>query len=229
MTETSPVTHMSPVVNGKLGSCGEPVSRTKAKIVDVNTGEALGPGQEGELCVYGPQIMKGYYNNIKATEEIIDPSGWLHTGDIAYYDEDNQFHVVDRLKELIKVKGLQVTFQIGSITIIYRFFNIVDDCFKVAPSELEDMLRKHPAVLDVAVIGIPDEAAGELPRAYVVPKPNNSVKESDIASYIDSQVAPHKRLKGGLHFIDSIPKTNTGKILRRELKAQLSIGKLVNK
>lgn len=206
MTETSPVTHMSPVVNAKLGSCGEPVSRTKAKIVDVNTGEALGPGHEGELCVYGPQIMKGYYNNIKATEEIIDPSGWLHTGDIAYYDEDNQFHVVDRLKELIKVKGLQV-----------------------APSELEDMLRKHPAVLDVAVIGIPDEAAGELPRAYVVPKPNNSVKESDIASYIDSQVAPHKRLKGGLHFIDSIPKTNTGKILRRELKAQLSIGKLVNK
>ena len=107
MTETSPVAQMSLVVNGKLGSCGEPVSRAKAKIVDVNmsflshntqhnTGEALGPGQEGELCVYGPQIMKGYYNNIKATEEIIDPSGWLHTGDIAYCDEDNQFHVVER-------------------------------------------------------------------------------------------------------------------------------------
>ena len=108
MTETSPVTHMSPIVNNKIGSCGEPVSRTRAKVVDVNTGEALGPGQEGELCIFGPQVMKGYYNNPKATEEMIDPNGWLHTGDIAVYDEDNQFYIVDRLKELIKVKGLQV-------------------------------------------------------------------------------------------------------------------------
>jgi len=108
MTETSPVTHMSPVLNNKIGSCGEPVSRTRAKVVDLNTGEALGPGQEGELCVIGPQLMKGYHNNIEATEATIDPNGWLHTGDIAIYDEDNQFYIVDRLKELIKVKGLQV-------------------------------------------------------------------------------------------------------------------------
>lgn len=108
MTETSPVTHLSPVVNNQIGSFGEPVSRTRVKIVDINTGEALGPGQPGEMCVTGPQLMKGYFNNRKATEETIDPDGWLHTGDIAYYDERNQFYIVDRLKELIKVKGLQV-------------------------------------------------------------------------------------------------------------------------
>jgi len=198
MTETSPVTHMSPIMNNKIGSCGEPVSRTRAKIVDVNTGEALGPGQEGELCIYGPQVMKGYYNNAKATEEMIDPNGWLHTGDIAIYDEDNQFYIVDRLKELIKVKGLQV-----------------------APSELEDVLRRHSSVLDVAVIGIPDDLAGELPRAYVVKKPGHQTVEKDIAKFVDAQVAPHKRLKGGVVFIDAIPKSNTGKILRRELKATL--------
>jgi len=202
MTETSPVTHMSPIKNNKIGSMGEPVSRTRAKIVDVVSGEALGPGQEGELCIYGPQIMKGYYNNVKATEEIIDPSGWLHTGDIALYDEDNQFYIVDRLKELIKVKGLQV-----------------------APSELEDLLRQHPAVLDVAVIGVPDDHAGELPRAYVVRKDGfGSMAEKDIQQFVDSQVAPHKKLKAGLVFVDSIPKSNTGKILRRELKAQLLAG-----
>lgn len=199
MTETSPVTHMSPVLNNKIGSCGEPVSRTRAKVVDLNTGEALGPGQEGELCVIGPQLMKGYHNNIEATEATIDPNGWLHTGDIAIYDEDNQFYIVDRLKELIKVKGLQV-----------------------APSELEDLLRRHPSVLDVAVIGVPDEISGELPRAYVVKKAgHDSVRDRDIIKFLDSQVAPHKRLRGGLLFIESIPKTNTGKILRRELKAQL--------
>ena len=109
MTESSPVSHMGPIKNYKIGSCGEVVSRTQAKVVDINTGEALGPGQEGELCVFGPQVMKGYYNNEKATSETIDAEGWLHTGDIAIYNEDNQFFVVDRLKELIKVKGLQVT------------------------------------------------------------------------------------------------------------------------
>ena len=92
-----------------IGSCGEVTSRTQAKVVDINTGEALGPNQKGELCIYGPQVMKGYYNNEKATSETIDAEGWLHTGDIAVYNEDNQFFVVDRLKELIKVKGLQVT------------------------------------------------------------------------------------------------------------------------
>ena len=101
-----------------IGSCGEVTSRTQAKVVDINTGEALGPNQKGELCIYGPQVMKGYYNNEKATSETIDAEGWLHTGDIAVYNEDNQFFVVDRLKELIKVKGLQVT--IDHLRVIYQ-------------------------------------------------------------------------------------------------------------
>lgn len=199
MTESSPVTHMSPLSGSLIGSFGEPVSRTRVKIVDVNTGEPLGPGQEGEMCVIGPQIMKGYYNNVKATEETIDSAGWLHTGDIAYYNEQNQFYIVDRLKELIKVKGLQVS-----------------------PSELEDLLRRHPAVLDVAVIGVPDDAAGELPRAYIVKKEGVSVTKEDIVEFMQAKVAAHKRLNGGVVFIDSIPKTTTGKLLRRELKAQLA-------
>ncbi len=108
MTEISSVTHLSPIVNNKIGSFGEPLSRTQVKVVDVETGESLGPGQQGEMCVRGPQMMKGYHNNEKATRETVDSDGWLHTGDIVYYDEENQFFVVDRLKELIKVKGLQV-------------------------------------------------------------------------------------------------------------------------
>ena len=108
MTETSSVTHLSPLVNNIIGSFGEPVSRTRVKVLDINTGETLGPGQEGEMCVAGPQIMKGYYKNPKATEETIDSEGWLHTGDIVYYNEQSQFFIVDRLKELIKVKGFQV-------------------------------------------------------------------------------------------------------------------------
>jgi len=200
MTESSPVSHMGPISNYKIGSCGELVSRTLAKIVDINTGEALGPNQEGELCVFGPQVMKGYYNNEKATQETVDTEGWLHTGDIAIYDEDNQFFIVDRLKELIKVKGLQV-----------------------APSELEDLLRRHPAVLDVAVIGVEDEMAGELPRAYIVLKKNHAgTSTQEIRNFIAPQVAAHKQLKGGVVFIDSIPTSATGKLLRRELKAQLS-------
>ena len=99
---------MSPINNTKLGSIGSPIPLTKAKVVDVNTGQALGAHQAGELCVLGPQIMKGYLNDPEATSQSIDSTGWLHTGDVAYYDDDRHFFIVDRLKELIKVKGLQV-------------------------------------------------------------------------------------------------------------------------
>lgn len=127
MTESSPVTHMSPITNNHIGSFGEPVSRTRVKIVDVNTGESLGPGQEGEMCVFGPQVMKGYYKNVKATEETVDSTGWLHTGDIAYYNDQNQFFIVDRLKELIKVKGLQVWFS-PSVTVFVEFQHLIFFC-----------------------------------------------------------------------------------------------------
>ena len=107
MTESSPVSHVQPEEGAVLGGCGHPVPNTIAKIIDIETGEALGPHTDGELCVAGPQVMQGYYKNENATDKTII-EGWLHTGDIAKYDDDGQFYIVDRLKELIKVKGLQV-------------------------------------------------------------------------------------------------------------------------
>ncbi|XP_040583770.1 uncharacterized protein [Lepeophtheirus salmonis] len=199
MTECSPVTHVQPKDGIIYGSCGNLIPNTIGKIIDIDTGKVLGPGENGELCVSGPQIMQGYYKNKKATDKIIQ-NGWLHTGDIAYYNQDGQFYIVDRLKELIKVKGLQV-----------------------APSELEDLIRKYPGVDDVAVVGVPDERNGELPRAYVVRK-NRSVMEQGIIDFVTEKVAPHKKLGAGVMFVDTLPKNQTGKILRRELKAQVFKG-----
>jgi len=199
MTESSPCSHIQPEEGAILGGCGHPVPNTIAKIIDIETGEALGPHQDGELLVAGPQVMKGYYKNDNATSRTI-MEGWLHTGDIARFDDDGQFFIVDRLKELIKVKGLQV-----------------------APSEVEDLIRRHPGVNDVAVVGVPDDRAGELPRAYVVRK-NRQVLESDIVDFVKDRVAPHKQLAAGCMFVDTLPKNQTGKILRRELKAQVFKG-----
>jgi len=199
MTESSPLTHLQPGENAVLGGCGGPVPNTIAKIVDIETREALGPEQDGELLVSGPQVMKGYYRNESATKKTIE-DGWLFTGDIARYDASGQFTIVDRLKELIKVKGLQV-----------------------APSELEDLIRRHSGVLDVAVVGVPDERSGELPRAYVIRK-NRNVSEQSIMDYVADRVASHKKLGAGVMFVESLPKNQTGKILRRELKAQVFKG-----
>jgi len=197
MTESSPVTHILPAStkNTKIGSCGIVMPGTECKLVDPSTGEILGRQERGEICVRGPHVMKGYFKNEKATAETIDSEGWLHTGDIGLYDDEDCFYVVDRMKELIKVKGLQV-----------------------APSELEDLLRTHPDVADVAVIGIPDERAGELPRAYIVRK-GDKLSDKDIKSFIAEKVSDHKRLNGGVEFLSEIPKAASGKILRRELKA----------
>jgi len=198
MTESSPVTHVQPLENSYLGGCGFPVPNTIAKVVDLETGEPLPPEQDGELCVSGPQVMMGYHRNRRATKNTVK-EGWLHTGDVARYREDGQFIIVDRLKELIKVKGHQV-----------------------APSELEDLIRQHEGVVEVAVTGIPDERAGELPRAYVIRK-NRKVQEQDIMKFVAAHVAPHKKL-GGVMMVDSLPKNQTGKVLRRELKAQVFKG-----
>ena len=138
--------------------------------------------------------MKGYFKNPEATINTLK-EGWLHSGDIAYYDESGKFYIVDRLKELIKVKGYQVP-----------------------PAELEDLLRSHPDILDVGVIGIPDERKGEVPLAYVVKKPESDLSTQKIHSFVESHVVSYKRLAGGVQFIDSIPKTSSGKILRRNLK-----------
>lgn len=110
MSETAPAVLLSPVDNVKLGSCGGPLPRTKAKVVSLENGQSLGPYQNGELHVTGPQVMKGYLNDEKATREAVDHEGWLRTGDVGYYDDDGHFFIVDRVKELIKVKGNQVRY-----------------------------------------------------------------------------------------------------------------------
>ena len=193
MTETSPVTHSSPAPPrvSKFGSVGVPAPNTECKIVDLGTGEPLGPGQRGEVCVRGPQIMKGYLNRPDATAETIDPEGWLHTGDIGYADEDGHFFIVDRAKELIKYKG-----------------------FQVAPAELEAVLLTHPYVADAAVIPYPDEEAGEVPKGIVVLR--EPAETEAILQFVAERVAPHKRIRY-LEFVDKIPKSPSGKILRRVL------------
>ena len=193
MTETSPVTHSSPAdpTKVKYGSVGVPAPSTECKIIDLETGAELGPNQEGEVCVRGPQVMKGYLNKPEATAATIDPDGWIHTGDIGYADEDGHFFIVDRAKELIKYKG-----------------------FQVAPAELESVLLTHPAISDAAVIPSPDEEAGEVPKAYVVLKGEATTDE--ILSYVADRVAPHKKIRS-VEFTDKIPKSPSGKILRRLL------------
>ncbi len=196
MTETSPVTHSSPAESSKVkfGSIGPPAPNTEVKVADLETGVALPPHQEGEICVRGPQVMKGYLNQPEATALTIDPEGWLHTGDIGYADEDGHFFIVDRAKELIKYKGLQV-----------------------APAELEAVLLTHPAVADAAVIPCPDQEAGEVPKAFVVLKSDAS--EDEIRTFVTNRVAPYKKIRV-VEFIDAIPKSASGKILRRVLIQQ---------
>ena len=193
MTETSPVTHSSPAPphEVKFGSVGVPAPNTECKIVDLETGEPLGPGERGEVCVRGPQIMTGYLNRPDATAQTIDPDGWLHTGDIGYFDEDGHFFIVDRAKELIKYKG-----------------------FQVPPAELEAVLLTHPSIADCAVIPCPDDEAGEVPKAIVVLRQASRAEE--IMEFVAERVAPHKRIRY-LEVVDTIPKSPSGKILRRVL------------
>ena len=193
MTETSPVTHVvrrrsAPI---RFESVGPPVPNTEVKVVDVTTGAALGPHQEGEIRVRGPQVMKGYLNHDDATRATIDPDGWLGTGDIGYADDDGCFFIVDRLKELIKYKGMQI-----------------------APAELEGVLLGHPAVADAAVIPVPDEEAGQVPKAFVVLK--HDVPPTQIMDYVAGRVAPYKKLRS-IEITNQIPRSPSGKILRRVL------------
>ncbi len=195
MTEASPVTHLAPTREPgyKLGSLGMPVPNTEVMIVDTDSGKPVKQGESGEIWIRGPQIMKGYLGRPDATSESIDGQGWYHSGDIGYVDEDGYFFAVDRLKELIKYKGMQV-----------------------APAELEALLVTHPAIGDAAVIPVADEEAGELPKAYIVIRPGQNLDEQTVMDFVAGQVAPHKRIRQ-VEFIEQIPKSASGKILRRLL------------
>jgi acyl-CoA synthetase (AMP-forming)/AMP-acid ligase II len=193
LTETSPVTHATRAGSDRIrvAGIGPPLPNTEARIVDVAGGAELGPNQEGEICVRGPQVMKGYLDRPDATRAMIDAEGWLHTGDVGYADEEGCFFVVDRVKELIKYKGMQV-----------------------APAELEAILLSHPAVADAAVVPLPDEECGQVPKAFVVLK--SPATPDQIMGYVAERVAPHKKVRC-LEVIDQIPKSASGKILRRVL------------
>lgn len=194
MTETSPMVSYSK--NAASESVGYIVPNTQARIVkctDENSCENLGVGGIGELYVRGPQVMKGYYNNPKATSETLDGE-WLKTGDLASFNEEGLMYIQGRLKELIKVKG-----------------------FQVPPAELEEVLRTLEKVEDVAVVGVEHKQYGEIPKAFIVPKKGVTIHEDEVKQFVAQRVAKYKQL-GYVRFIDKIPKTASGKILRKELK-----------
>jgi len=194
MTEMSPVSHVTRMGGFKPGTCGVTVANTECRIVDAENGDDQGVGGVGELWVRGPQVMKGYLNNPEATAETIDSEGWLHTGDVGFIDEDGHLTIVDRVKELIKFKG-----------------------FQIAPAELEALLLTHPAIADAAVIGVPDDEAGERPRAFIVVKPDAEVSIQEITDFTAEHVATYKVVHDVV-FTDEIPKSASGKILRRVLR-----------
>ncbi len=196
LTETSPDTHLSPTSPDlvRLESVGLLAHNTEQKIVDIETGERELPvGEDGEIIVRGPQVMLGYWKAPEETARALR-NGWLYTGDIGHVDADGYTYIVDRKKEMIKYKA-----------------------FSIAPAELESLLLEHPAVMDAAVIGVPNEETGEVPKGFVVVRPGSSVTAEELLTFVNSKVASYKKVHE-MAFVDAIPKTASGKILRRELK-----------
>lgn len=193
MTETSPVAAVNPAEANQVGTIGIPVPSTLCKIID-DAGNELPLGEVGELCVKGPQVMKGYWQREDATAEILDSEGWLKTGDIALIQADGYMRIVDRKKDMILVSG-----------------------FNVYPNELEDVLAALPGVLQCAAIGVPDEKSGEVIKVFIVVKPGMTVTKEQVMEHMRANVTGYKvpRL---IEFRDSLPTTNVGKILRRELR-----------
>ena len=209
LTELSPGSHMVPP-DGGLGSlgvvvppsaCGWTLPNAESKLIDIGTGNEIplpseGLSDPGELCFRGPNVMAGYLGNDAATAATIDADGFLHTGDLARADASGCIYLVDRLKELIKYKGYQVP-----------------------PAELEALLLAHPGIADAAVVGVIDADSGEeIPKAFVVTQPGVVLSEEEIVDFVAGKVAPYKRVRQ-VEFIDTIPKSSTGKILRKVLRA----------
>ena len=202
LTEASPVTHCNPVDKTmqtvRVGSIGLPLPDTDACIFDVETGEKpLKPGETGELVVKGPQVMKGYWKNPDETALVLR-GGWLYTGDIGRMDEDGYFYITDRKKDLIKYKD-----------------------YSVYPREIEDVLYEHPAVKLCAVVGKPDPAAGEVPKAFIVLKEGARATEGEITQFVREKIAPYKVIRD-VEFRKELPLSNVGKVLRRTLRDEES-------
>ena len=200
MTEMAPISHMTVAGNVRHGSSGQAVPSTECRIVDPVSLKDVDPGVEGELWVRGPQVMLGYLNNPQATEESLTPDGWLRTGDLAVIDDEGFMYIRDRLKELIKVKG-----------------------FQVAPAEVEAALCAHDGVADAAVVGRPDDEAGEVPVAFVVRAAGAEIDEAALRAHVEGCLAHYKH-PVDYRFVESVPKSASGKILRRELRAGLARG-----
>ncbi|AOE86639.1 long-chain-fatty-acid--CoA ligase FadD1 [Pseudomonas sp. TCU-HL1] len=193
MTETSPVVSVNLFENNQIGTIGIPVPSTQCKVVD-DEGKDVGLGAPGELCVKGPQVMKGYWQRQEATDEILDADGWLKTGDVAVIQDDGFMRIVDRKKDMILVSG-----------------------FNVYPNELEDVLATLPGVLQCAAIGVPDEKSGEAIKMFVVAKPGVSLTKEQVMEHMRGNLTGYK-VPRAVEFRDALPTTNVGKILRRELR-----------
>lgn len=199
LTECSPVVSANPLQGqSKHGTIGVPFPSTEIRLVSLTADEDgvfqdVGPGEEGELCVRGPQLMREYWNRPEETAETIDAEGWLHTGDIATIDEEGYLTLVDRKKDLIIVSG-----------------------FNVVPREVEEVLYTHPAILEAAVAGLPDPRRGEIVKAYIVTHPGQSLTEDEVKEFCAQSLAPYK-IPRAVAFKDELPKSMVGKILRRSL------------
>ena len=193
MTETSPVASVNPIQNIQVGTIGIPMPSTLCKVIN-DAGEELPLGEIGELCIKGPQVMKGYWERPDATAEIMDSDGWLKSGDIAVIQPDGYMRIVDRKKDMILVSG-----------------------FNVYPNELEDVMASLPGVLQSAAIGIPDEKTGELIKVFIVVKPGMTLTKEQVMAHMRANLTAYKAPKI-IEFRESLPTTNVGKILRRELR-----------
>lgn len=197
LTETSPVTHANPLGGArKTGSIGIPLPNTDARIVDIETGErTLGPNEDGELCIKGPQVMAGYWRRPEETAQALR-DGWLYTGDLARMDDDGYFFIVGRKKDMLLVNGCNVY-----------------------PDEIDGVLLRHPAVLEAATVGVPDPQRGESPKSFIVLRPGRTATAEELRAHCKELLAPYK-VPRQFEFLPELPKSAMLKVLRRELKAR---------
>ncbi|XP_012523071.1 4-coumarate--CoA ligase 1 [Monomorium pharaonis] len=195
MTELSGIVTVQLKTHHKDGSCGVVTKNVQLKIVNPENGKILGPNEPGEIWIKSAIMMKGYYRNPEATRNTIDEEGWLHSGDIGYIDEDGELFIIDRIKELIKYRGYQIS-----------------------PAEIENVLLTHPAVLEAGIVGVPHSLDDEHPVAYVIKKPGAQVTEQELKNYVAKNMMDQYKLRAGVIFLDRLPYTGSGKISRKDLK-----------